>query len=64
MDKEKVVVVLLLITIILSIVSVVMTFSVDAGSSNSGDGITNTENDQGVGHVAFEIVEASTGDTG
>lgn len=60
--KEKVVVVLLLITIILSIVSVVLTFAINAPNGGSSDsvGAGQLENPEdlyssGSGQVSFEI---------
>ena len=53
MNKEKVVVVLLLITIILSIVSVVITLAVEPASADSGTEITE---DDSSGSLGFEIL--------
>lgn len=62
MDREKVVVTLLLITIILSVVSLAITLGTGTGSAEqtAPQGIKNTGGDQGVGRVNFEIVEPST----
>ncbi len=54
MNKEKVVVVLLLITIILSIVSVVITLAVEPASADSG--VEGNTEDSGSGSLGFEIL--------
>jgi len=62
-EREKVVVILLLVTILLSVVSVVMTMSMDkSDDSSQKEGIKNLGPDNSVGHVAFEIVESTTGE--
>jgi len=56
MSNEKVVVILLLVTIILSIVSVVMTFSVGEEKDLVAKEVRNIVEGSGSGEVGFEIV--------
>lgn len=55
MDNEKIVVALLLITIILSIVSVVVTLTADAGGTDEMP-VRSSVPDDGVGRVGFQII--------
>jgi len=57
MEREKVVVVLLMITIILSIVSVVLTLTVSpVAASDSGTTVVQDPDDSGTGQIGFEII--------
>ena len=62
MTSEKIVVALLLIAIVLSIVSVIVTFSLNVEEPEPKDTISITEDDN-TGQVSFEITD-STGGTG
>lgn len=58
-EREKVVVILLIVTIILSIFSVVLTMTAPkaAASSNVGQGYSNVGPDEGTGKIALQILE-------
>lgn len=65
MDNQKIVVVLLLITIILSVVSVVVTFSASPTVAQSKEVDTTPVGSSGdSGKIGFEIVNPPTGGTG
>ena len=63
MDKERVVVILLLITIILSVVSLVITFSVGTGASEDRKEMKITRT-QSSGQLGFEILPSPNGSEG
>ena len=59
MDKEKIIIVLLLITIVLSVVSVVVTFSAEPTASQPQE-VRNIEEGESSGTASFEIVPSGT----
>jgi len=62
MDNQKIVVILLLITIILSVVSVVVTMSVDSvGGSQSGESNRIASQDDSGATIKFAIVQPAGG---
>ena len=59
MDNQKVVVILLLLTIILSIVSVILTVTTNVGSSKTVEKQTITNQGPSAGQISFKIAPTS-----